>query len=185
MSEWFRIAFWFFVGLLIGLSFCLLSSCDASADEYWSNYPRLPKAEFWLHDDTSWSLHFGGRWKESTPYQLPHIVSGSWSSAKQRMGIYNICQDSTITPAILTPEFWIHSDSTLVIRDTTLSGYDVNLGVEIALEPQAFQDTLGVWHAMIKGAVQFVVGVRPDGFCAYRVMRFYLEPHADRLAYQP
>lgn len=186
MGEWIRIIFWFIVGVIIGLS---CSALFAHADETWSNYPRLPKAEMTLYDDGSWGLQYGGVWwPKQVTYAPPRITSGHWYNYNPHI---NICQDSTLIPRSISPEFGISGVEHLIIRDTTFSGWDTNVGIEWEMIDSVWVtgdwDTLGTgrYIDMIQGAIQFVVGVRPDGFCAHRVMRFYLEPHADRLAYQP
>jgi hypothetical protein len=183
--KWLRTFFWIFTGFLFGLVASGVLSCNANADEHWSNYPRLPRTEMFLHDDGSWSLHYGGKWLPNSPKWEPiRLVAGNWPQSHHAI---NICQDSTITPRAIVVEFGLHSDSTLVIRDTTMAGWPVNLGVQWeAVNVWVPHDTTGGRFVdMIDGAVQVIVGVWPDGFCAHRVMRFYLEPHADRLAYQP
>ena len=187
MIKWLRIFLWLLMGFLFGLVAAGVLSCNAQADEHWSNYPRLPKIEMELYDDGTWGLFYGGYWIDSQRHHQPHqITSGHWRASNPSI---NICQDSTVVPQSLTPEFVFSATEQLISIDTTFSSIPVNLGVEWELIDNIYipSDTLGPGRniAMIQGVIQFVVGVRKNGFCAHRAVRFYLEPHADRLAYQP
>lgn len=183
MGEWVRITFWFMVGLIIGMG---CTALFAHADEQWSNYPRLPKVEMTLYDDDSWGMDYGGIWyPKQSNWAPPRLTSGHWYNYNPH---FNICSDSSLIQRHLTiPEFGISGAEQLIIRDTTFNGWPTNIGIEWEMIDNIFipSDTLGPGRniAMIQGAIQFVVGVsKPNGFCAHRVMRFYLEPHADRLA---
>lgn len=183
ISDYIRLLFWFFIGALCGM---FIGITVANADEHWSNYPRLPATEMWIGADSSWVLHFGHKWDPTHRY-VPYIIaSGQWGNWAD--GI-NICGDSIITKQVLSPEIRIRGDDYISITDTLLNSHEVNIGVQWSLEESLLVtgpwDTLDTGRRidMIVGAVQLVIGVRPDGFCAHRVVRFYLQPHADRLTY--